>query len=121
MTTFRRVPQTDRRRYSEILRYAFSPQQGPLEADAADDEWPPELFDPYGLYEDGALRSTCKLYSLDARLGEGYEPIGGLGAVATPPEDRRQGYVRKLCRGALRAFEEILAGRVAAPKVVLHP
>jgi predicted acetyltransferase len=114
MTEFCLVPESDRRRYRDILRYAFDPQAGPLEDDAETfDEWPPELFDPHGLYEDGRLRSTCKLYDLRARLGDGYEQIGGLGAVATPPEDRRRGHVRELCRHALAAFEERGARLVA--------
>mgnify|MGYP006284756481 CR=1 FL=1 len=114
MSTFRRVPDADRRRYDEILRYAFAPQEGPLGDDPpVTEQWPPELFDPCGLYDDGRLRSTCKLYDLDARLGEGYAQIGGLGAVATPPEDRRQGYVRELCRHALDAFADRGARLVA--------
>lgn len=114
MSTFRRVPDADRRRYDEILRYAFAPQAGPLADDEAEiEQWPPDLFDPCGLYDEGQLRSTCKLYDLDARLGDGYEQIGGLGAVATPPEDRRQGYVRELCRHALDAFEDRGARLVA--------
>jgi len=114
MTEFRRVPEADRRRYREILRYAFDAHEGPLQSDADEfDEWPPQLFDPRGLYDDDRLRSTCKLYDLAARLGEGHEQIGGLGAVATPPEDRRQGYVRELCARALRTFEERGARLVA--------
>jgi len=113
MTSFRRVPASDRRRYREILRYAFDPQAGPLADTAPEDPWPPELFDPYGLYDDGTLRSTAKLYSLEARLGDGYEPIGGLGAVATPPEDRRRGYGRTLCREALQVFADRGARLVA--------
>ncbi|WP_436901364.1 GNAT family N-acetyltransferase [Halovenus halobia] len=106
MTTFRRVSASDRRRYNEILRYAFAPEQGPLQDDSGNQTWPPEVTDPYGLYENDELRSTCKLYDLTAWLRTGYEQIGGLGAVATPPEDRNQGYVRALAREALAAFEE---------------
>ncbi|MXR51513.1 GNAT family N-acetyltransferase [Halovenus sp. WSH3] len=104
MTAFRRVPESDSRRYREILRYAFAPEEGPLDEEG--EEWPPGPFDPYGLYDGGRLRSTCKLYDLDAWLREGTVRIGGLGAVATLPEDRRQGYVRELCRHALDVFEE---------------
>lgn len=114
MTRFRPVPDVDRTRYREILRYAFAPQQGPL-ADEVSGEWPPapELFDPRALYDGGELLSTCKLYYLDAWFRTGYERIGGLGAVATPPEHRREGHVRDLCRGALAEFEEEGAGLVA--------
>ena len=106
MTTFRRVSEPDRRRYNEILRYAFVPEQGPLEEDPGNQEWPPQVADPYGLYENDELRSTCKLYDLTAWLRTGYEQIGGLGAVATPPEDRNHGYVRELARESLGEFED---------------
>lgn len=110
MTTFRPVPDADHRRYREILQYAFSPQQGPLTDDPEESLVGP--FDRYGLYTDGELVSTCKLYELDAWIRDGYGPIGGLGAVATPPEHRRNGYIRELCRGVLAEFENRGAGLV---------
>lgn len=106
MTTFRRVSESDRRRYNQILRYAFAPEQGPLQDDSGNQTWPPDVADPYGLYDGDKLRSTCKLYDLTAWLRTEYEQIGGLGAVATPPEDRDSGYVRALAREALAEFEE---------------
>ena len=110
MTTFRPVPEADRRRYREILQYAFSPQQGPLTDGPEESLVGP--FDRYGVYADGELVSTCKLYELDAWIRDGYGPIGGLGAVATPPEHRRNGYIRELCRGVLAEFENRGAGLV---------
>jgi predicted acetyltransferase len=111
MTTFRAVPDADGRRYREILRYAFAPQEGPL-IDDPEERRPSGPFDRYGVYADGELVSTCKLYELDAWIRDGYGPIGGLGAVATPPEHRRNGYIRELCRGALAEFEHRGAGLV---------
>lgn len=105
MTTFRRVPEADSRRYNEILRYAFAPEDGPLRDGAVNQPWPPTVAEPYGCYDD-RLRSTCKLYDLQAWLRTDSERIGGLGAVATPPEARREGYVRALLRGALAEFAD---------------
>ncbi|MFW5974174.1 MAG: GNAT family N-acetyltransferase, partial [Natrialbaceae archaeon] len=110
MTTFRPVPDADRRRYRAILQYAFSPQEGPLTDDPEESLVGP--FDSYGVYADDELVSTCKLYELDAWIRDGYGPIGGLGAVATPPEHRRNGYIRELCRGVLAEFESRGAGLV---------
>lgn len=105
MCEFRPVPSEDRHRLAEILRYAFSPQAGPVqESDSG--EWPPTLFDQRGLYEDGQLVSSCKLYYLDAFFRGSVQEIGGLGAVATPPEKRRRGYVRTLCREALESYRQ---------------
>ena len=112
MATFRPVPGSDRKRLAEILRYAFAPQTGPV-SEEPDGEWPPTLFDQRGLYVSDQLRSTCKLYYLDAWIREDVGRIGGLGAVATPPEYRRNGHIRELCRHALGEFEENGAGLVA--------
>lgn len=111
MSDFRPVPAADRHRLAENLRYAFSPQEGPVqEADSG--EWPPTLFDQRGLYEDGELVSSCKLYYLDALLRGSIQQIGGLGAVATSPENRRKGYVRTLCREALDEYHRNDVGLV---------
>lgn len=104
MATLRSVPESDRTRLRQILRYAFAPQQGPV-SEPGEDDWPPTLFEQRGLYDDGELVSTCKRYSLSAWVREGVESIGGLGAVATPPEYRRRGYIRELCRQVLPEFE----------------
>lgn len=112
MRSFRPVSEADRLRYREILQYAFAPERGPT-LEESDGPWPPELFDPCGLYDNGQLRSTCKLYDLEAQIRDGYERIGGLGAVATPPQDRNQGYVRELCRHALDTFADRDARLVA--------
>lgn len=113
MTTFRRTPESDARRYNEILRYAFAPEEGPLRDGPRNQEWPPTVAEPYGLYDDASLRSTCKLYDLRAWLRTGYEQIGGIGAVATPPEDRQAGSVRSLTREALAEFADRGAALVA--------
>lgn len=112
MATFRPVPESDRTRLREILRYAFAPHRGPV-TEESEPAREPTLFDQRGLYTDGDLVSTCKLYYLDAWLRADVERIGGLGAVATPPEHRRSGHVRELCRHALAEFEDNGAGLVA--------
>ena len=112
MAEFRPVPVTDRRRYREILRYAFSPERGPV-TDQPDPDWPPTLFDPRGLYDGDELLCTCKLYYFDARLRGEFQEIGGLGAVATAPEHRGKGYSRALCRSAIEEYHSSGVGFVA--------
>lgn len=51
-----------------------------------------------GLYHDGRLVTQCALYPLRVAHGGGTIPAGGIGAVATPPEERRRGYVARLLR-----------------------
>lgn len=112
MAEFRPVPATDREDCQRILQYAFAPERGP-ETPEPDGEWPPSLFDQRGLYDDGALRAVCKLYVLDTTVRGASATIGGLGAVATPPEHRGQGYAAALCRHALAEYREADIGFVA--------
>ena len=52
-----------------------------------------------GLYRDGRLVTQCVLLSLRITNGSGGTvPAGGIGAVATPPEERRRGHVERLLR-----------------------
>jgi predicted acetyltransferase len=112
MVEFRPVPESDRAELRRQLRYAFAPELGPAVPDPAD-EWPPNLYDQRGLYDDGTLVSSCKLYTLEAWVRGEYRALGGLGAVATPPEHRGQGYARESCRQALEAYREEGVGLVA--------
>ncbi|MFB6242745.1 MAG: enhanced intracellular survival protein Eis, partial [Halobaculum sp.] len=137
MVTFRPLQETDRRTLREILQYAFDPASGPtVDASSASDtgaEWPPELYEPYGLYaddgvddsvsaadsDDGTVRellAVCKHYSLEARVRSSWTTVGGLGAVAAPPEHRREGHVRELCRHTLESYRAD-----GVPLVVLWP
>jgi predicted acetyltransferase len=111
MTEFRAVPASDRSRYREILRYAFSPERGPV-TDQPETDWPPTVFDQRGLYDGEELVSTCKLYYFDARLRGEFREIGGLGAVATAPEHRGQGHSRALCRSAVEEYHDSGVGFV---------
>lgn len=105
MAEFRAVPAEDRDRWREILTYAFRPQLGPVEQKSGDD-WPPSLFDQRGLYMTDELVSTCKLYHFDASIRGDTQTVGGIGAVATAPEHRGNGYVSELCRSALEEYHE---------------
>lgn len=52
-----------------------------------------------GLYRNGRLVTQCALYPLRvAHGGDGTIPAGGIGLVATPPEERRRGYAARLLR-----------------------
>ncbi|EMA33693.1 GNAT family N-acetyltransferase [Haloarcula japonica] len=111
MSEFRPVPTTDREACQRILQYAFAPSKGPVAPDS-DGDWPPSLFDQRGLYEDDTLRAVCKLYFLDTTVRGAATTVGGLGAVATPPEHRGQGFAADLCRHALSEYREAGVGFV---------
>jgi len=120
MPTYRPIPGDRREDYREIIQHAFAIDSGPGadeqagepgeeadgEADDGSEEWPPELFDPRGLFDGDTLLSVCKLYYPEVFLRDGYTTIGGLGAVATPPEHRRQGHIRTLIKHTLAEYRE---------------
>ena len=111
MSELRPVPVTDREACQRILQYAFAPETGPVTPDP-DSDWPPSLFDQRGLYDDDSLRAVCKLYYLDTTVRNEAATVGGLGAVATPPEHRGRGYAADLCRHALHEYREADIGFV---------
>jgi len=111
MSELRPVPATDREARQRILQYAFAPETGPVTPDP-DSDWPPSLFDQRGLYDDDSLRAVCKLYYLDTTVRNEAATVGGLGAVATPPEHRGRGYAADLCRHALHEYREADVGFV---------
>lgn len=105
MAEFRPVPEADRADLERLQRYAFAPELGP-EMDPPSGEWPPTFYDQRGLYVDGTLVGSCKLYTHEARVRGAFHALGGLGAVAVAPEHRGQGYAREVCRRALLEYRE---------------
>jgi predicted acetyltransferase len=59
-----------------------------------------------GMYLDGQLVSQLELYQFEMMAGRTTIPIAGIGAVATPPEHRRRGYVGAMLRAALGEMRE---------------
>lgn len=113
MTEFRPLPETDRPQFRSMLRYAFTPESGPTDDEDTEDDEEPTLFDRYGLYDGNDLVSGCKLYAPEARVRDEITTIGGLGAVATRPEFRGQGYGKQLCQRMLAEYREREIGLVA--------
>jgi predicted acetyltransferase len=107
MTTYGPVPAEHRDDYRRILSQAFELGDGRHAGDeGTDEEWSPTLFGPRGLFDGEELVSVCKQYHLDARLHGEYVTMGGVGAVATPPEYRRQGHTRQLLTELLTEYHD---------------
>lgn len=108
---FRPIPPDRLDEYERITEYAFRPEGGiPGEADPDEDETDETeeesddaLGERFGVFDgpEDELRSVCKHYDFTARLRGEWVPMAGLAAVATPPEHRREGYVRRLIAGSL--------------------
>lgn len=105
MADFRPISQDRAAEVKEILQYGFMPERGP-EPDAYSLSLPADLFDLYGLFDGDDLVSVCKLYDLETTIRSEPVTVGGLGAVATAPERRRQGHVRELLENALGVYRE---------------
>jgi predicted acetyltransferase len=102
MAEYRPIESADHGEYRRFTRYAFAAERGPLEPDRRRG-FETDLFALRGLYDNG-LRSGCKRYQFEAYVRDGTEQVGGLGALATPPEYRRQGYARDLCQEICREY-----------------
>jgi predicted acetyltransferase len=106
--------------YRRLLQYAFAPQRGPDPDDEPFEQ--PAEFEPRGLYEGGddprtgdeatwtevgrprdaadvppdALVVAGALVDFRMRIRGAFRPVGGITAVASPPERRRRGHVGTL-------------------------
>lgn len=93
---------TDDERFRRILRYAFRPEAGP--GDPA--ERARLSPTPRGLFEGDDLVAVCGFFTFRAQLRGDMRRVGGVAAVATPPEHRRRGHVRRLLSELSREFGE---------------
>jgi predicted acetyltransferase len=112
MPEYRAIPPEDYERASTINYQAFRDDPAVNRRWLAS-ERPTELR---GLYADGRLVSQLELWSFDLLDGRGAIACGGFGAVATPPEERRRGYVGQLLAGACAELRER-----GAPLIILGP
>ncbi|ESP88334.1 GNAT family N-acetyltransferase [Candidatus Halobonum tyrrellensis] len=102
---YRPVPDDHEETYRAALSYAFAPQRGPDPDRDAPDR--PAGYARRGLYDvppgtpeadlDAAdLAVVCGYHDFSARIRGGFRPVGGVSAVASPPEFRRRGLVREM-------------------------
>jgi len=98
--SFRPVPSERRGEFWQVADYAFHGDEGPRDPP----EDPERVADRFGLFEGEDLVSVCVHYDFDASLRGEWVPLAGLAAVATPPEHRRQGHVRRLVGESLRRW-----------------
>ncbi|SFR60229.1 Predicted acetyltransferase [Halogeometricum rufum] len=108
----RTLPEDHRDAWRAMVNYAFRPAQGPDWEDR-DRPWP-DLFTAFGLYDvppDGEadaedLRTVCGSYDFTAKIRGDWHRAGGVSAVASPPERRRQGTVGRMLDALLERYRE---------------
>jgi len=105
MTEYRPVPDEYRATYHRFLNYAFSPESGPQTYES-DDDVPSRLADRRGLFDGDDLRVVCGHHWFTARVRGDWHEMAGLSAVASPPENRRQGLVVRLLRESLAEYRD---------------
>jgi predicted acetyltransferase len=106
MPEYRPLPEAYQRKFDETWSYAFTPESGPPEYDPEDVPPSARLGAKRGLFEDEELVAICRHYWFTCRIEEGWLPVGGVASVATLPEHRRQGHVRRLLSATLSEYRE---------------
>jgi predicted acetyltransferase len=99
---FRPVGPDHRDTFRAYVDYAFDPTDGPQDHDDELDR----VGDGFGLFVDEDLRSICVHYGFETYLRGEWVPLAGLGAVATPPEHRRNGHVRRMVEESLDRWRD---------------
>lgn len=97
---YRPIPDERDDEFRAFMRYAFSPQEGPYDPETDDDDRE-HLGDHRGLFEGDEPVAVCGHHAFTLRIRGRDRDAAGLSAVASPPEHRRQGHVRRLLRESL--------------------
>ena len=107
MPTYRPVPDERIDDFRGVLQYAFRPAEVSETYETVEElPGPARVGARRGLFDGEELLCTCAhhWFTVDVRGGE--HPLAGLSAVATPPENRRQGLVARLLDESLAEYHE---------------
>jgi predicted acetyltransferase len=100
--SYRSIAESDYERYIAIVEQAYGNEPAIIRRWLEFDR-PSELR---GVYADGRLVTQMELYPLTLLAGRTTLPVAGIGSVATPPEERRRGYVAYLLQEACAEMRE---------------
>ncbi|WP_224449052.1 GNAT family N-acetyltransferase [Haloprofundus salilacus] len=113
---YRPLPEAHEDAYRRILEYAFSPEDGP----ELDDDPPerPDIFSSRAVYagadeetsdadlDSDDIRAVCGWYDFSMLVRGSSRRVGGLAAVASPPETRRRGHIGRMLDAFLAELRE---------------
>ncbi|MDB2238133.1 GNAT family N-acetyltransferase [Halorubrum ezzemoulense] len=102
---YRPFPEKRDDEFSAFMRYAFSPEQGPYDPEADDDDRE-HLAEYRGLFDGEEAVAVCGHHDFTLRIRGRDRDAAGLSAVASPPEHRRQGHIERLLRESLTEYRE---------------
>lgn len=109
MPDYRPVPDDRTVEFVRTTSYAFHPEGGPQDdddlAERADSDIA-SLGEPRALFDGDELLVVCLHHPLSMRVRGEFRDVGGVSAVASPPEHRRRGLVRDLLAESLREYRD---------------
>ena len=100
---YRPFPEGRSDEFSAFMRYAFSPEEGPYDPEADDDDRE-HLAEYRGLFDGEEPVAVCGHHDFSLRIRGRDREAAGLSAVASPPEHRRRGHIERLLRESLREY-----------------
>ena len=104
-TEYRPFPDERSDEFHAFMRYAFSPEQGPWSPEDRDEDR--EFLASFrGLFDGDDPVAVCGHHEFTLRIRGDDRPVAGLSAVASPPENRRQGHVKRLLSESLAEYRE---------------
>lgn len=102
MVEYRPFPEDRKAEFHKMANYAFSPEDGQFDPEDVDER--PSLERPRGLFEDDDPLVICAHRDFRLRIRGVDREVAGLSVVASAPEHRRQGYVKRLLAESLSEY-----------------
>jgi len=109
MPEYRPVPDDREDDRARITSYAFDAPSGQYDPDAETDERLDRMWsfgEDYALFDGDELLVTCTHIEFTTRLRDAWLPMAGVSAVASSPENRRQGLVGDLLEASLADYRD---------------
>lgn len=108
MVEYRPLPDSALDRYRRYVSYAFNPTGARYDPEESEElPTPATVGERRGLFDDDdRLLSVCAHHIFNTRIRGEWYGLGGLSAVATPPEYRRQGLTERMLAEALEEYRD---------------
>lgn len=100
----RKISMKERRALLELWHYAYTEW---TDREIKDEQLEDIIVEEiYGLFENGSLLSSVRIHNFEQSVRGVIKECGGVAGVATYPEARRKGYVRKLMQEAFKIMHQ---------------
>jgi predicted acetyltransferase len=107
VTDYRPLSDAEEPAFASVVSNAFRPASGPHAFDSQEGRTAVSpLGERRGLFEGQDLLAVCKHHPFTVRIGTDRLPMGGVAALAVPPENRRRGHARQLVAASLAEYRD---------------